>query len=85
MKAYDKFYNRVGKRLIGFVLSVPLIIVMLPFYLLISLAIIIDEDMFVFDDEETDLAVPADGETGEIPLVPYDYDDITVGNLTPLK
>lgn len=44
-----------------------------------------DEDMFVFDDEETDLAVPADGETGEIPLVPYDYDDITVGNLTPLN
>lgn len=48
MKAYDKFYNRVGKRLIGFVLSVPLIIVMLPFYLLISLAIIIDDGFPVF-------------------------------------
>ena len=48
MKAYDKFYNRVGKRLIGFMLSVPLIIVMLPFYLLISLAIILDDGFPVF-------------------------------------
>ena len=48
MKAYDKFYNRVGKRLIGFVLSVPLIIGMLPFYLLISIAIVIDDGFPVF-------------------------------------
>ncbi len=48
MKAYDKFYNRVGKRLIGLVLSVPLIIVMLPFYLVISSAIIIDDGFPIF-------------------------------------
>lgn len=48
MKAYDKFYNRVGKRLIGFALSVPLIIILLPFYLLISLAIIIDDGFPIF-------------------------------------
>ena len=48
MKAYDKFYNRVGKRLIGFMLSIPLIIVMFPFYLLISIAIVIDDGFPVF-------------------------------------
>lgn len=48
MKAYEGFYNRIGKRLIGFALSVPLIIVMLPFYLLISLAIVIDDGFPVF-------------------------------------
>lgn len=48
MKAYDKFYNRVGKRLIDFMLSVPFILVMLPFYLLISLAIIIDDGFPIF-------------------------------------
>jgi Sugar transferases involved in lipopolysaccharide synthesis len=42
MKAYDGFYNRIGKRIIGFVLSLPLMILMLPFYLFISIAIIVD-------------------------------------------
>ena len=48
MKAYDRFYNRVGKRIIGFMLSVPFILVMLPFYLLIGLAIIIDDGFPIF-------------------------------------
>ena len=48
MKAYDKFYNRVGKRLIGFVLSVPLIAALSPLYLLISIAIIVDDGFPVF-------------------------------------
>ncbi len=48
MKAYDKYYNRVVKRFVGFILSIPLIIMMVPFYLLISIAIIIDDGFPVF-------------------------------------
>ena len=48
MKTYDKFYNRVGKRLIGLALSIPLIIVMLPFYLIISIAIVLDDGFPIF-------------------------------------
>lgn len=48
MKTYDKFYSRVGKRLIGLALSIPLIIVMLPFYLIISIAIVLDDGFPIF-------------------------------------
>lgn len=48
MKAYDKFYNRIGKRAIDFTLSVPLLTIMLPVYLLISVVIVLDDGFPVF-------------------------------------
>ena len=48
MKAYDGFYNRIGKRWIGFILSIQLIAILLPIYLLIGITIIVDDGFPVF-------------------------------------
>lgn len=45
---YNSFYNRVGKRVIGFSLAVLLLIPLSPIYLLIALCIIFDDGYPVF-------------------------------------
>ena len=47
-KAYDGLYNRRLKRIIDFVVAVPLFILALPIYLLISIAILADDGLPVF-------------------------------------
>ena len=47
-KAYDGVYNRYVKRIIGFLIAVPLSIFVLPLYCMISLAILIDDGPPVF-------------------------------------
>ena len=46
-----------------------------------------EDDFVIFDDEEEEAGFSdgADESLEEIELVPYDYDDITVGNPTPLN
>lgn len=47
-KAYDGFYNRKLKRVIGFAAAVPLLILALPLYVIISLSILIDDGFPIF-------------------------------------
>ena len=44
-KAYDGLYNRKIKRIIDFVVAIPLFILALPIYLLISIAILADDGL----------------------------------------
>lgn len=48
MKAYDGFYNRYIKRILGLVIAVPFLIVALPIYLVIAIAIIAEDGPPVF-------------------------------------
>lgn len=48
MKAYDGFYNRYLKRIIGFIVALPFLIVATPIYLIISIAIIAEDGRPVF-------------------------------------
>lgn len=48
MKAYNGFYNRCIKRIIGLIVALPFLVVALPFYLIISIAIIIEDGWPVF-------------------------------------
>ncbi|MBP5669912.1 MAG: sugar transferase, partial [Lachnospiraceae bacterium] len=48
MKAYDGVYNRHVKRMIGFLIALPLAVVAIPIYLIISLAIIAEDGRPVF-------------------------------------
>lgn len=45
---YDSFYNRYTKRLIGFLFAVFLILILCPFYLLIALAVFINDGFPIF-------------------------------------
>ncbi len=47
-KAYDGFYNRKLKRVIGFAFAIPLLILALPLYVIISLSILIDDGFPIF-------------------------------------
>ena len=48
MKAYDGFYNRFAKRIIGLIVAIPFFIIALPIYLVISIAIISEDGRPVF-------------------------------------
>ena len=48
MKAYDGIYNRYIKRIIGLIIALPLLIVAIPIYIAISLAIFIEDGRPVF-------------------------------------
>lgn len=48
MKAYDGIYNRYIKRLLGFLLALPFLLVAIPIYLVISIAILIEDGRPVF-------------------------------------
>lgn len=48
MKAYDGLYNRCIKRIIGLVVALPFLIIALPLYLVISIAIIGEDGRPVF-------------------------------------
>lgn len=47
-EAYDGFYNRFGKRMIDILLVIPILLLMLPFYVLIAQAILISDGSPVF-------------------------------------
>ena len=48
MKAYDGIYNRYIKRLLGFLLALPFLIVAIPIYLVISIAILMEDGRPIF-------------------------------------
>lgn len=48
MKAYDGIYNRYGKRVIDMVLALPFLVIALPLYLIIGIAIIVEDGGPVF-------------------------------------
>lgn len=48
MKNYDGIYNRLVKRIIGLILAFFLFVILIPFYLAVSLLIIIDSGFPVF-------------------------------------
>lgn len=48
MKAFDGFYNRRVKRALGFVLAIPFLIVALPLYLIIAVAIVTEDGFPIF-------------------------------------
>ena len=48
MNAYDGFYNRYVKRIIGLFVSLPFMIIALPIFLIISIAILIEDGRPVF-------------------------------------
>lgn len=48
MKAYDGFYNRYLKRLIGLAIAFPFLVIALPIYLVISIAIVAEDGRPVF-------------------------------------
>lgn len=48
MKAYDGIYNRHIKRIIGFILALPFFVVAIPIYLVISIAILVEDGRPVF-------------------------------------
>ncbi len=48
MKSYDGFYNRYIKRIIGFIIAIPFLIIAAPLYLVICIAIIMEDGRPVF-------------------------------------
>lgn len=48
MKAYNGFYNRCVKRIIGLLLAIPCFFILIPIYLIISIAILIEDGRPVF-------------------------------------
>ncbi len=48
MNAYDGVYNRIVKRVIGFVVALPFSAIALPLYLAIALAIVLDDGFPIF-------------------------------------
>lgn len=47
-KAYDGFYNRYIKRVIGLLIAIPFFVVAIPIYIVISLAILLEDGSPVF-------------------------------------
>lgn len=48
MKAYDGIYNRYIKRIMGLIISLPFLILAIPIYIIISIAIITEDGRPVF-------------------------------------
>ena len=48
MKAYEGFYNRYIKRVLGLIVAIPLIFVAIPLFLFIGAAIIIEDGRPIF-------------------------------------
>ena len=48
MKAYNGLYNRYFKRLLGFSLALPFLLLAIPIYLLLSLAIFLEDGFPIF-------------------------------------
>lgn len=48
MRAYDGVYNRHIKRIIGLIISIPLLIIAVPIYVIIGAAIILEDGFPVF-------------------------------------
>lgn len=48
MKAYDGLYNRYIKRVVGFIIAFPFLVIALPIYLIISIAIVAEDGRPVF-------------------------------------
>lgn len=48
MKAYDGLYNRYIKRVVGLIIAFPFLIIALPIYLIISIAIVAEDGRPVF-------------------------------------
>lgn len=48
MKAYDGIYNRYIKRVIGLIIALPFLVIAIPIYLVISIAIIAEDGRPVF-------------------------------------
>lgn len=48
MKAYDGIYNRFIKRGIGFIVALPFLIIAIPIYIIISIAIVAEDGRPVF-------------------------------------
>lgn len=48
MKAYDGLYNRYIKRVVGLIIAFPFLVVALPIYLIISIAIVAEDGRPVF-------------------------------------
>lgn len=48
MNSYDSTYNRYTKRVIGIILALPFLILAIPLYLIISIAILIEDGTPVF-------------------------------------
>ena len=48
LKAYDGVYNRLIKRILDLIIAIPFFIIALPLYLIISLAILIEDGPPVF-------------------------------------
>ena len=47
-KGYKSIYNRYLKRLLGFIIAIPVVILLSPIYLFISILIIIEDGLPVF-------------------------------------
>ncbi len=48
MKAYNGFYNRYVKRIIGLLIAIPCFFILIPVYLIIGIAILIEDGRPVF-------------------------------------
>lgn len=48
MKAYDGIYNRFIKRTIGFIIAIPFAVIAVPIYLIIGIAIVMEDGFPVF-------------------------------------
>lgn len=48
MKAYDGIYNRYVKRIIGIVIALPFFVVAVPIYIVVSIAIVVEDGLPVF-------------------------------------
>lgn len=48
MEAYDGVYNRYIKRIIGLIMALPFLVIAIPLYLIISIAILVEDGMPVF-------------------------------------
>lgn len=48
MKAYDGIYNRFIKRIIGFIIAIPFAVIAVPIYLIIGIAIAMEDGFPVF-------------------------------------
>ena len=48
MKAYDSIYNRFIKRIIGFIIAIPFAVIVVPIYLIIGIAIVMEDGFPVF-------------------------------------
>ena len=48
MSAYDGLYNRFIKRIIGLLIALPFMIIALPIFLIVSIAILLEDGRPIF-------------------------------------